>query len=62
MLLSKRKYDYFGMVLLYIRIAPMAAAAKILYYLLNAALPTASIFVNARFLDTAVGLAAGRGW
>ena len=61
MLLSKRKYDYFGMVLLYIRIAPMAAAAKILYYLLNAALPTASIFVNARFLDTAVGLAAGRG-
>lgn len=57
----KRKYNYFSLVLLYIRIVPAAAAVKILYYFLNAALPTATIFVNARFLDTAVGLATGRG-
>ena len=57
----KSKYNYFSMVLLYIRIVPIAAAVKILFYLLNAALPTVTIFANARFLDTAVGMATGRG-
>lgn len=59
-LVLKEKYNYFSVTLLYIRIVPIAASAKILYCFLNAILPTMTIFVNARFLDTAVAVTTER--
>lgn len=54
MLFGRKKYSYFNMVMLYLKIVPTFAITKVVYNLICSVMPTLSIVVTAMFLDGAV--------
>lgn len=53
MLFGRKRYSYFSMVMLYLKLVPWMAATKVIYNLFNAIVPTVSIIVTAMFIDNA---------
>ena len=56
MLFNRNKYSYLSMVMQYITLVPGMAIMKIIYNIINAAIPTVYIILTALFIDNAVGV------
>lgn len=61
MLLGRKRYNYFTMLILYAKLVPAALAVKIAYNLVKSIIPTLNIIINARFLDAAVAVVSDYG-
>lgn len=54
MLFSKKKYNYWSMLILYFKLVPGAVIVKIMNNLVGSFIPTFNIIMTAQFLDAAV--------
>jgi len=60
MLFGKKKYNYLSILILYFKIVPGVVIIKIINNLIGSLLPTFSIIITAKFLDTALAVVGNR--